>query len=844
MPYDVKRGLSTAMLAIVCTIVQVVAAQDGAAASLSATLMPDGSVRFGAGKERVLKPMAILPKWIGAASRGGYELKKPGVAAFRLESDGTTVMDAKTALESLADGKARVTFLFTPRADVRVLAIGCTIHLPTAGVTGRPWRIDEREGVFAKPAGGGITVARRTCRTVAFPGETKDSVLRLDVSNPADCLIQDNWKWGNTFSIRLGTLSERVCKAGETISFAFDISSDVPVAVAEQRPYVIREGDEWKPLAEHRDILAGSALDFSNMGFTDAPAGKHGWLRNVGGHFEFEKLPGKPRRFYGVNLCGTANYPDPALADALVCRFRRFGYNAIRLHHHDASAVAGSADSVTLNAANMDKLDYLVAAAIREGLYVTTDLFVSRTRAITWRNLGIDREGHVEMQLFKVLCAVYDPAFENWAAFAKNFLEHRNPHTGRRYLDEPALPLISLVNEGGVFMGWKRGVSDDPRVIASWRAWLAAKRVADQSFAPGIDGETLPKNYWDPKTRPFIEQWAGELEVKMVARMKAYLRALGCKALITNDNCGPHYTARNGMAGDYDYIDDHFYVDHPQFLEQRWRLPSSCPNVNPLLGNKPVIPVERDFPRVAGKPFTITEWNFSGPGRYRGVGGILTGATAAMGDWDGLWRFAYSHTKDGLGDTDVRAPGYFDLAADPLALASDRASVCLFLRGDMPPGANECLKMDRARGSFTIDTPRTVGGFAPEGTIEAGVLRATLSGAPATVCVHALEDEPIAQSRRMLLTHLTDVHGEGAKFTDESMTTLLSWGGRPLVGNGTAEIALALSAPHAFEVWELAANGRRVRQMACTASDGRLRFTASVAGPDGARMMYEVIKRQ
>ena len=170
MPYDVKRGLSTAMLVLVCAVVQVVAAQDGAAASLSATLMPDGSVRFGAGKERVLKPMAILPKWIGAASRGGYELKKPGVAAFRLESDGTTVMDAKTALESLADGKARVTFSFTPRADVRVLAIGCTIHLPTAGVTGRPWRIDEREGVFAKPAGGGITVARRTCRTVAFPG--------------------------------------------------------------------------------------------------------------------------------------------------------------------------------------------------------------------------------------------------------------------------------------------------------------------------------------------------------------------------------------------------------------------------------------------------------------------------------------------------------------------------------------------------------------------------------------------------------------------------------------------------------------------------------------------------
>ena len=84
---------------------------------------------------------------------------------------------------------------------------------------------------------------------------------------------------------------------------------------AEQRPYVIEAGAGWVPITEHRDILEGSALDFSKAGFTDAPAGKYGWIRSVGGHFEFEKLPGRPQRFYGVNLCGTANFPDHDLAD-------------------------------------------------------------------------------------------------------------------------------------------------------------------------------------------------------------------------------------------------------------------------------------------------------------------------------------------------------------------------------------------------------------------------------------------------------------------------------------------------------------------------------------------------
>ena len=40
-------------------------------------------------------------------------------------------------------------------------------------------------------------------------------------------------------------------------------------------------------------------LDFSNMGWRDAPAGKHGRIVAKGSHFEFEKLPGVAQRFHG-----------------------------------------------------------------------------------------------------------------------------------------------------------------------------------------------------------------------------------------------------------------------------------------------------------------------------------------------------------------------------------------------------------------------------------------------------------------------------------------------------------------------------------------------------------------
>ena len=101
----------------------------------------------------------------------------------------------------------------------------------------------------------------------------------------------------------------------------------------------------------------------------------------------------------------------------------------------------------------------------------------------------------------------------------------------------------------------------------------------------------------------------------------------------------------------------------------------------------------------------------------------------------------------------------------------------------------------------------------------------------------------MAKSRRMLLTHLTDVQGDGERFADESMTVLLKWGSRPLAQNGSAEISLALDSPAKYEVWELAANGARLRRVESDVANDRLRFTATISGPDGARMLYEILAK-
>lgn len=296
------------------------------------------------------------------------------------------------------------------------------------------------------------------------------------------------------------------------------------------------------------------------------------------------------------------------------------------------------------------------------------------------------------------------------------------------------MPLLSLVNEGNLSMGWSReGKADDPRVQAAWKAF------GGEGDAPVYPSETF-RDFDDHLMRTFTEKATG------------FIRSLGAKALLTNDNCGPRHGEGEGATPCFDYVDSHFYVDHPNFWANRWQLPSSCPNENPLRGGGVPL-LNKGYAHAASKPYTITEWNFSGPGRYRALGGVYTAARTAQDGWDALWRFAYSHDRDNFKDGPDQFPGYFDCATDPLGQAGDRASVCLFLRSDADEGT---LAIDTKTGSMQFISPRTCGGFSANGAIDAGDVTIQTSGAPATTWVSSLDGKPIASSSRLLAVHLTD----------------------------------------------------------------------------------------
>ena len=444
----------------------------------------------------------------------------------------------------------------------------------------------------------------------------------------------------------------------------------------------ISAGPDWIPLKYVKNIEEGSALDFSGMPWFDAPAGKHGRVTVNSGHFEFAHLPGRRQRFLGVNLCQTANFPDHALADEFAERLRRLGFNAVRFHHHD-KALAESQDDV------WDRFDYFTAALVKRGIYIATDLYISRP--VKWRDIGIDRDGEAEKYARRALMTFYEPAYSNWCAFAEAFLSHRNPYTGRTYAEEPAWVCIGLINEGRFIYPFNELPRLEP-FQRKWREWIAEKRRRDPGCYPelGAEPSLYPRVEWKDQRDMTLPRaccdFMADLDRAFVTRAKSFIRGeLRCHAPLSNNNNSAPYAAMLRVRSDcYDFADAHSYrggVNTSSF-------PFKSANENVFKPNGDRFAEDVWF-RTLGKPFVISESNFAHPNPLRSGGALKLGTLAAIQDWSAIFHFAYAqkllHLEEG-----GFAKSRHDLAIDPLNLASLRIAMALFLRGDLESASETC----------------------------------------------------------------------------------------------------------------------------------------------------------
>ena len=442
---------------------------------------------------------------------------------------------------------------------------------------------------------------------------------------------------------------------------AVALADDVPMFVADTDEFIMQDAN-WAPLEHMVKTRPESVLDWSFM--ADGPAGKHGRVVVRNGRFEFEGRPGEPLRFYGGNLCSNACYPDKEQAEAIASELARRGYNTVRLHHYDRDSVMKSAaTSTVLDAANMDKLDYLFYCLKQQGLYISIDLYT--VRVVKKGEIPeVDRD--VRLNEFKALVPVSSSAMQNWKDFSENLLNHRNPYTGFAWKDDPALFSICLLNEDNTYVHWQ--TAPDIRVIYEKRftEWLSSRGLSPES---------------DEERSTALIKFLYELNTKMFEECTRHLRGLGVKALLTDANYRQMIHVgllRRRM----DYVDNHGYWDLKRFLADKWQLPYGH---HQRLAIESLASTPRSLMpgRLFGKPYTVTEYQYCYPNHRRAEGGPLMGAYAALQDWDGVYRYSYSHQT-----ASIHEPArtfYLDYVTDPLNLMADRITTALFGRHDVAP---------------------------------------------------------------------------------------------------------------------------------------------------------------
>ena len=214
---------------------------------------------------------------------------------------------------------------------------------------------------------------------------------------------------------------------------------------------------------------------------------------------------------------------------------------------------------------------------------------------------------------------------------------------------------------------------------------------------------------------------------------------------------------------------------------------------------------------------------------------------------------------------------------------------------------------DSVRGAFIVDTPRTAGGFAPSGSLDCGALCFEIAGrdgpalqdsspstnnsslvtrhsslpggttVPTAVWASSLDGKPLAESSRILVSHVTDSKNTGARFDDPACRIWLDYGTTPaLMRRGRARIELELapctgtepdpqnsslpdgennsslvtrhsSLPGTARVFRLSSSGHRVAEVPSevlrSPNASILSFTADTAyDPASATLYYEIVR--
>ncbi|RYG71476.1 hypothetical protein EON80_05170 [bacterium] len=503
------------------------------------------------------------------------------------------------------------------------------------------------------------------------------------------------------------------------LTLALLLGSFAPVAKAQDVPILDPNKTPYPRASLH---------SFSSL--VPAPAGQRGFLKTVGEHFQWED--GSRARFWGINVANTSLQESDANIEAMVKNFRAAGFNLVRLHHFDERGGIidlDAKDSRQIVEAKIRKLDFWVAKAKENGLYVYLDLLDYRKFK---EGDGVENADAIGRSAKPYAC--FDPRLiELQKEYARKLMkDHVNPFTGLSYAEDPAIVMLEIYDENGLFM--RRGLWRTmpapyaERFKALWNDWLRTKYKstgelrlawADETGKSALfDAESLesgnvevPAMTWTPNQVPMADRpysalarrsdgarFAYFLHRRYFREMKAYLRnELGVKIPLCVTGRYDDLPDLSSQAAELDFIGCNFYYDHPYWGQgtPQWQLPSYFHNKNPLSDvDETSMAAATGLARVKGKPFVVREWNYCWPNKGRAGGMLEAAAYAALHDVDAMILFVYETAPTGK-------VSYFNVRSDPARWGMAAIGAQIYLGEMIKPAKHKIVVPYGTTDTFT-----------------------------------------------------------------------------------------------------------------------------------------------
>ena len=287
------------------------------------------------------------------------------------------------------------------------------------------------------------------------PGEVSKVIFKLATNEEVSFSV----KPAATLHVENGDLRIQIAKdlfKKGTANFEMTVTFTSPAKLVASpeglAAYIKTPIDEtWFPFNPANDNSPGA---IGMQSWLDKPAGTHGFMKVSGERFVFDD--NTPVKLWGTNLSYITCAPDKLHAEKTAERFAKYGINCVRLHKFTNwgwEGIGDPNDSLKFDQKKLNDFDYFAAKLKEQGVYY------SWSHSFGWKIRKGDKDkllnydeiaNNIKSDTYSIINVAPDLQ-DLMIKMVLELLNHKNPHTGLAYVQDPALAYIELQNEDDVF---------------------------------------------------------------------------------------------------------------------------------------------------------------------------------------------------------------------------------------------------------------------------------------------------------------------------------------------------------------------------------------------------------